>query len=185
MSIDYAEMCRLTLTKVLIKEYHKSTEHSIYVRTVFYQQVRAAGDKNTGWISNQAFSNLKEQIRPTLDHFVTPRLMISALIEEHPEIIQNKIEFKKIFELCRNVVGVTKNENSSLRYNKDDDGTIVIKDCTAEKYNKIGHWWIVKNNKIAADSVEFPLLNTIPTWFLNWEQKLASNSKKNKKLLTA
>lgn len=179
MNIDYSELCREHITGILLKHYHKSKDNKIYVRNMFYSHITYAKEINTKWISNRAYLNRKEK-RPTLDHFITPRLMITALIEERPDILQDKIEFKKIFELCRSVVGVTPHENSSLRYDKDDDGTIVIKECTAEKYNKLGHWWIVKNNKIEADSVEFPLLDMIPTWFLNWEQKMASNSIKNK-----
>lgn len=176
LPIDYyAEMCRNILLSHMIKDYGISEDHNRYVRDFFYEQIVHSKKNNTYWHSKKAYQNQisdSNNKQTTLDHFITPRLMVSALIEERPDIIENKIEFKKIFELCTHVVRVTKEENSSLRFDTKKFGTIVVLESTEIKYNKLGHWY-KKNGKAKFEySVNFPLLNMIPTWFLDWERRL-------------
>jgi hypothetical protein len=170
LTIDYyAENSRQCMINHLMGDYGKSEDHDRYIRNMFYGHITYSKTVNTGWISNEAYNTRPK--RATLDHFITPRLMISALIETRPDILHNKNEFKNIFELCTSVVGVTSKENNNLRYERED-GKIVIKECTEEKYNKLGTWWVLKNRKVVASSKKFPLLEKIPTWFLDWEKKL-------------
>lgn len=167
--MNYAEKCRSIMISIM-DDYGKSTEDDRYIRNTFYYQIVQSYTKNTKWISKNAFQTRKEK-HPTLDHFITPRLVISALIEERPDILHDETEFKNIFELCTSVVSVTSKENTDLRYELKN-GKIVIKECTEKKYNKLGAWFLLKNNKILDRSINFPLLEKIPSWFLDWEKKL-------------
>jgi hypothetical protein len=135
----------------------------------FYQAVFSVTKTKTGYRSNDAFSK-DTDVGVTDDHYLAPRLLIRALIENERDILYDEKEFLKIFTLCTQTVTVTKKQNNIVRFKNDDD-SIIVSELTINKYDKFATWWDNESN----DFDEFPLKNTVPDFLTKFE---TSNLKK-------
>ena len=164
-----AEKCRQIIINNLIDDYDVSEYHKQILREEFYHWIYFSSEFYDGIMSNAAF-DMKDKSKCTNDHFMTPRLFISAMCENKREILYDSEQFKNMFCLCTTVVKVSPKQNNSVRY-KNLNGKIIVSEPILEKYDKLGPWWKVRNKKILGSYTEFPLKNKIPDWFVDYEKK--------------
>lgn len=165
------ELCRQILVTHFYEKYITDDEFKKDTRDQYYHCVYYSGLKNSGYVSNDVFKN---EGSSTDDHYLSPRLMISAIIENHTQTLFDKDAFSEYFELCREVVKVTKNQNNAVKFvNKDNK--ILINELTINKYDKFSPWWEIdtlgNKKKVMSHHKEFPLKHKIPEWFTEHEKK--------------
>lgn len=127
----------------------------------FYDFVFRSGIEDTGWYTIDTFEEQKTQ-----DHFLSPRLMFIAAIHNNPKFLTKYSEFKKVFELCRKTIGVTKKQNQDVKY-KNIGGEIKILKLTTEKYND--YTFLHKTTARVSEN-NFPLIDIIPAWLTKYEK---------------
>ena len=147
-----------------IVRYDKNSYTQDWVCNQFYQSVYATTKTKTKYRSNDAFSKDTDG-GVTDDHYLAPRLLIRALLENERDILYDEKEFLKIFTLCTQTVKVTKKQNNIVRFKNDDD-SIIVSELTINKYDKFATWWDNESN----DFEEFPLKKTVPKFFTKFEK---------------
>lgn len=165
-----AEKCRQIIINHLLEDYSKGEEFAKILREQYYSWVYYSGVRNTGYMSNDVFNNKNSSF--TEDHYLSPRLVISAIIENNIALLYNKELFYEVFNMSREIIKVTKTQNNDVRFaNKNNER--VIKELTVDKYDKFGPWWNVDSvrKKVISCSKEFPLKESIPDWFTEHEKK--------------
>ena len=130
----------------------------------FYQAVFSVTKTKTGYRSNDAFSK-DTDVGVTDDHYLAPRLLIRALIENERDILYDEKEFLKIFTLCTQTVRITKKQNNLIKY-KYQKNNVIVSELTINKYDKFATWWDNESN----DFEEFPLKKTVPKFFTKFEK---------------
>lgn len=168
-SIAYkAEKCRQMIINNLYDDYFKSDECKKFLRDHFYTWVYYSGYKVNGYMSNDVFLNTAPA---TADHYLSPRMVISAIVEINKSVLFDKDMFLEAFLLSRDVVKVSKDQNNLVKFvNKNKK--ILINKLTIDKYDKFGPWWQVDSKKtILNTSTEFPFKHKIPDWFTEYEKK--------------
>lgn len=164
-----SELTREVILTCYIKKYNKDPLYRKSVRNFFYDQVYRSSTVYTGYVSNDVFVKRENS---TKDHFLCPRLMISAIVEQKQDLLYDKEEFFKIFDLCTNTICVLKSQNNDVKYDNVDN-IITVKQLTIDKYDKYGPWWKLGSRKhILGTYTEFPLKDKIPKWFTKYEKKL-------------
>lgn len=172
-SVAYkAEKCRQIIINNLFEDYFKADECKKLVRDEFYHWVYYSGFKTNGYMSNEVF----KKAAATDDHYMSPRMVISAICEINKSVLFDKDMFLEAFQLSRDVVKVSKNQNNLVKFvNKNNK--IVINELTINKYDKFGPWWQVDSKKkVLSSSPEFPLKHKIPDWFTEYERKFLIKS---------
>lgn len=171
-----AEKCRQIILNHLYEDYFKSSEFAKIVRDEYYHWVYYSGTKTNGYVSNDVFLNKATSKKSsTKDHYLSPRIVISSIIENNVHILHDKDSFCEVFNLCRDVVGVTREQNDGVRFINKNNRKIV-NELTINKYDKYGPWWQVDSRKkVLGRSDEFPFKNKIPEWFTEYEKKLLIN----------
>jgi len=147
-----------------IDRYDTSSVTQDFVCNLFYQTVYATKRIKSEYRSNDAFSNNSNE-SVTDDHYLAPRLLIRALIENERDILYDEKEFLKIFVTCTQTVKVTKKQNNQVKY-KYHNNNLIVSELTINKYDKFSTWWDCKNN----DFEEFPLKYTVPEFFTKFEK---------------
>ena len=147
-----------------IHRYDTSLDTQKFVCNVFYQTVFATKTTKSEYRSNDAFSKDTDE-GVTDDHYLAPRLLIRALLENERDILYDEKEFLKIFILCTQTVRITKKQNNLVRYKSHKDG-IIISELTEDKYDKFATWWDSESNHFD----EFPLKKTVPKFFTKFEK---------------
>jgi hypothetical protein len=147
-----------------IHRYDTSTITQDFVCNLFYQTVYATKRVKSEYRSNDAFSNKSDE-GVTDDHYLAPRLLIRALIENERDILYDEKEFLKLFALCSQTVKVTKKQNNQVRY-KYYNNNLIVSELTIHKYDKFSTWWDSNNG----DFDEFPLKHTVPEFFTKFEK---------------
>lgn len=147
-----------------LPRYDLYTNTQVWVCNQFYQSVFGTKTTKSEYRSNDAFSkDANEGV--TDDHYLAPRLLIRALIENERDILYDEKEFLKIFLLCTKTVRVTKKQNNLVRFKNHKDDVIVT-ELTINKYDKFATWWDDKNN----DYDEFPLKLHVPKFLTKFEK---------------
>lgn len=166
-----AEKCRQIIINNLYEDYAKGNEYAKMVRDEYYHWVYYSGFKTNGYMSNDVFMNKTS----TDDHYMSPRMVISAIIENNIHILYDKELFCDAFNLCRDVVRVTRSQNNEVKFiNKNNEK--IINELTINKYDKYGPWWQVNSQKkILSKSEEFPLKKNVPEWFTEYEKRFLVN----------
>ena len=131
---------------------------------IFYEAVFRNYIGKSKYQSNDAFS---DEYGNTDDHYLSPRLMIAALITVRKDILFDPVEFANIFTLCSETIRITKDQNNLVKY-KTENNKKSIKKLTIEKYNNFGPWW--DNNTNCFD--DFPLASKVPDFFTEYEKTL-------------
>ena len=166
-----AELCRQIIVTFLYEKYITNDEYKKITRDEYYHWVYYSGLKNSGYQSNDVFTNNGPS---TEDHYLSPRMMISAIIENKTSVLFDKDLFCEMFQLSREVVKVSQNQNNLVKFvNKNNK--VYITDLTIDKYDKFGPWWLVDSigkKKIISESQEFPLKHKIPDWFTEHEKTI-------------
>jgi len=147
-----------------IHRYDTSVDTQKFVCNVFYQTVFATKTTKSEYRSNDAFSKDTDE-GITDDHYLAPRLLIRALLENERDILYDEKEFLKIFTLCTQTIRITKKQNNLVKYKKDN-ADVIVSELTKDKYDKFATWW---DNEIN-DFDEFPLKNTVPKFFTKFEK---------------
>ena len=147
-----------------IARYDTNGNTQDWVCNQFYQSVYKTSKTNTGYRSNDAFSKHTDE-GVTDDHYLAPRLLIRALMENERDILYDEKEFLKIFTLCTQTVKVTKKQNNIVKFKKDS-ADVIVSELTINKYDKFATWWDNENN----DFDEFPLKNIVPKFFTKFEE---------------
>ena len=147
-----------------IPRYDTNSYTQDWVCNQFYQSVYATTRTKSKYRSNNAFSNDTDE-GVTDDHYLAPRLLIRALLENERDILYDEKEFLKIFTLCTQTVKVTKKQNNIVKFKKDN-ADVIVSELTINKYDKFASWWDNNNN----DFDEFPLKNTVPKFFTKFEK---------------
>ena len=147
-----------------IARYDTNSYTQDWVCNQFYQSVYKTSKTNAGYRSNDAFSKHTDE-GVTDDHYLAPRLLIRALLENERDILYDEKEFLKIFTLCTQTVKVTKKQNNIVKFKKDN-ADVIVSELTINKYDKFATWWDNENN----DFDEFPLKNTVPKFFTKFEK---------------
>jgi len=101
-------------------------------------------------------------------------MMIRAIMTLRPELLDIPEEFIKYFHICQHTVNVTPNENLGVRFKNTDDD-IQISELTIHKYNHT--CWFHPSRGLLVDvktktPAPFPLTDTIPDFFTQYEQSL-------------
>ena len=166
-----AEKCRQIIVNNLFEDYFKADECKKLVRDEYYHWVYYSGFKVNGYMSNEVFNKAPA----TDDHYLSPRMVISAIMEINKSVLFDKDTFLEAFLLSRDVVRVSKNQNNLVKFvNKNKK--ILINELTIDKYDKFGPWWQVDSKKrVLSSSQEFPLKHKIPDWFTEYERKFLVN----------
>lgn len=147
-----------------IDRYDVSSVTQDFVCNLFYQTVYASKRTKSEYRSNDAFSkDTGEGV--TDDHYLAPRLLIRALLENERDILYDEKEFLKIFTLCTQTVKITKKQNNLVKYKYHNDD-LIVSELTINKYDKFATWWNCDNN----DFDEFPLKHTVPKFFTKFEK---------------
>jgi len=144
-----------------LTEYDTNLTVRKYIHNIFYQEVFRDSNKKSKFRSNDVFSNKNV----THDHYLSPRVLIRALLETEREIVQDETEFEKIFNLSKETVKVTKEQNNSVKVKNDGDD-LIISELTINKYDKFAPWWDDENN----DFDEFPLKERVPKFLTKFEK---------------
>ena len=147
-----------------IHRYDTSVDTQNFVCNVFYQTVFATKTTKSEYRSNDAFSKDTDE-GVTDDHYLAPRLLIRALIENERDILYDEKEFLKIFTLCTQTVRITKKQNNLIKY-KYQKNNVIVSELTINKYDKFATWWDNESN----DFDEFPLKKTVPKFFTKFEK---------------
>ena len=147
-----------------IDRYESSSVTQDFVCNLFYQTVYATKRTKSEYRSNDAFSNKSDE-GVTDDHYLAPRLLIRALLENERDILYDEKEFLKIFTLCTQTVKITKKQNNLVKYKYHNDD-LIVSELTINKYDKFATWWNCDNN----DFDEFPLKHTVPKFFTKFEK---------------
>lgn len=160
----YSSKIRNTIINEMLPDYDRCNHTQDICVNLFYQQVYSVTKTKTGYRSNNAFSNDTDE-GVTDDHYLAPRLLIRALLENERDILYDEKEFLKIFTLCTQTVKVTKKQNNIVKFKKDN-ADVIVSELTINKYDKFATWWDSDNN----DFDEFPLKNTVPKFFTKFEK---------------
>jgi len=147
-----------------LPRYDLYTNTQVWVCNQFYQSVFGTKTSKSEYRSNDAFSKDSDG-GVTDDHYLAPRLLIRALLENERDILYDEKEFLKIFTLCTQTVKVTKKQNNIVKFKKDN-ADVIVSELTINKYDKFATWWDNNNN----DFDEFPLKNTVPKFFTKFEK---------------
>lgn len=159
-----SELTRNCIVNTFLSTYHTCRNSHKMTQNLFYQSVFKNHIGKSKYQSNDAFS---EEFGNTDDHYLSPRLMIAAVINLRKDILFDPIEFANIFNLCSETVRITKNQNNLVRY-KTEDHKKSIKKLTIEKYDDFGPWWDEKTDCFDV----FPLKNKVPDFFTEYEKTL-------------
>ena len=150
----------------IIARYDTNNYTQNFVCNLFYQTVYATTKTKSEYRSNDAFSK-DPNVGVTDDHYLAPRLLIRALIQNERDILYDEKEFLKIFVTCTQTVKVTKKQNNQVKYKYDNNNNnLIVSELTIDKYDKFATWWDSKNN----DFEEFPLKYTVPEFFTKFEK---------------
>ena len=160
----YSSKTRNTIINEMLPDYDVCSHTRNICVNWFYQAVYSVAKTKTGYRSNDAFSKDTDG-GVTDDHYLAPRLLIRALIENERDILYDEKEFLKIFTLCTQTVRITKKQNNLVRYKSHKDG-IIISELTEDKYDKFATWWDSESNHFD----EFPLKKTVPAFFTEFEK---------------
>jgi hypothetical protein len=147
-----------------LPRYDLYTNTQVWVCNQFYQSVFGTKTSKSEYRSNDAFSKDSDG-GVTDDHYLAPRLLIRALLENERDILYDEKEFLKIFTLCTQTVKVTKKQNNIVKFKKDN-ADVIVSELTINKYDKFATWWDNENN----DFDEFPLKHTVPKFFTKFEK---------------
>ena len=147
-----------------IHRYDTSLDTQKFVCNVFYQTVFATKTTKSEYRSNDAFSKDTDE-GVTDDHYLAPRLLIRALLENERDILYDEKEFLKIFTLCTQTIRITKKQNNLVKYKKDN-ADVIVSELTEDKYDKFATWWDSESNHFD----EFPLKKTVPAFFTEFEK---------------
>jgi hypothetical protein len=160
--------------KVAGKKWKNDRDWRITYSMLFYALVGNAGKVVTPYTSLAA-SGLKHA---TDDHFFSPRLVFRAMMDQFPDILNDREQVFEVVDFCRMVVKVTTEENSKVRYTTEDDvGTLpIVRVRTLDKYDDFG--WIEKGKGLLQErrgnkyvNSPFPLKHLIPDWLTTFEEK--------------
>lgn len=160
----YSSKTRNTIINEMLPDYDVCSHTQNICVNFFYQAVYSVTKTKTGYRSNDAFSKHTDE-GVTDDHYLAPRLLIRALIENERDILYDEKEFLKIFTLCTQTVKVTKKQNNIVKFKKDN-ADVIVSELTINKYDKFATWWDNDNN----DFEEFPLKNIVPKFFTKFEK---------------
>lgn len=131
----------------------------------FYQTVYKTVSIRSLYRSDDAFDEFDKSLIYTDDHYLAPRLLIRAMIQNERDIIFDDREFFKIFKLSCETVRVTKKQNSDVRYKCVNDD-IIVPELTIDKYDKYSTWW----DEYDDEYDEFPLKHKIPKFYTKYER---------------
>lgn len=158
-----SELIRKAILSTLSK-YNKCIFTQNLICEWFYQTVFKTVHVKSLYSSDEAFFE-KSSVNLTDDHYLAPRLLVRALIENERDIIFDKKEFLNIFLLCCETVRITKKQNNYVRY-RHLNGEILISELTIHKYDKYATWW----DEYDDEYDEFPLKGKVPKFFTKYEK---------------
>lgn len=159
-----SELTRHCIVNTFLSTYHTCRNSHKMTQDIFYEAVFRNYIGKSKYQSNDAFS---DEYGNTDDHYLSPRLMIAALITVRKDILFDPVEFANIFTLCSETIRITKDQNNLVKY-KTENNKKSIKKLTIEKYNNFGPWW--DNNTNCFD--DFPLASKVPDFFTEYEKTL-------------
>ena len=158
------------------KVWERDSDHRRFHSMMFYGGVRDAGNISTPYTSLAASALERE---PTPDHFLSPRLVFLAMMDQCREVLKDREKFYEMMDVCRHTVKITSEENNSVKYKPDKVGTGLIPIVTArtvDKYDSFG--WVDKGKGLLTErkggklvNKPFPLKHMIPDWLTAFEEK--------------
>jgi hypothetical protein len=162
--IEYEDLHHLILSSG--KRWHEPRLRPRHAN-LFYQYIRELGTDRTPYQTLEA-AHTKEV---THDHWLAPRLVLRALMEECPEILLDRDEFYNVIDLCCSTVGVTSAQNLLVKFkpNPNKFGLPIVRSLTRDKYDAFT--WTHKKTGLLQHKNVFPLKHLIPDWFTAFEQK--------------
>jgi hypothetical protein len=131
----------------------------------FYQEIRSLRTERTPYSTIEATRSQTV----THDHWLAPRLVLRALMEERPEVLLDADEFYAIVDLCCSTVGVTSSQNSQVKFKANKLGLPIVRKLTRDKYD--GFTWLHKTTGLVDRARGFPLKHRIPEWVTAFEMK--------------
>ena len=146
------------------KQWHDPTLRKMYAN-IFYQIIRELRTERTPYQTLEA----AQAGKVTHDHWLAPRLVLRALMDQCPEKILDHEEFYEIIDLCCSTVGVTSAQNLQVRFKASKFGSPVVRSLTRDKYDAFT--WTHKKTGVLPHKNVFPLKHLIPDWFTAFEQK--------------
>jgi len=147
-------------------EWDNPKQRELYTN-VFYQCIRTLRKDRTPYQTLDAAHAGKV----THDHWLAPRLVLRALMEECPEMLLDRDEFYKVIDLCCSTVGVTAAQNLLVRFksNRNKFGLPIVRFLTRDKYDAFT--WTHNKTGLLPHKHVFPLKHLIPDWFTAFEKK--------------
>jgi len=156
------------------KEWADGEHVRTYFSAVFYQHIYGMKHNFSGYISRDAMEGNKKS--NTRDHFLSPRLVFRAMMDQARELLYNFEEFDKVVQLCQTTIETTRDQNNgAIKFSMD--GTIPrINALTIEKYDNWG--WYKQGQGFLTEYVngqlipqKFPLKHLVPDWLTDYELK--------------
>jgi len=138
-----------------------------HIAGIFYNHVYSAGQNVSGYLTKEA---VEKKYKTTDDHCFSPRMMCYAIMDVCPEVLDDPIEFSKLFDVCRTTVKVTQQQNNTVKFGRDSEKNIFVTVLTEEKYDSFR--WFHKHNGYTDTSKGFPLKHLIPKFFTEYERSI-------------
>jgi hypothetical protein len=136
---------------------------------LIFRHEKGNDEAKTGLISAEAM----ELKKPTYDHWVSPRIVAWAILEDNQWVLEDLDYFIEIFKLAQSQIALTSKQNSAVKF-VNSNGDMYIRELTKDKYLKYKFW--DKNKEGGAHWTDednpFPLVDKIPEWFTEYEKKL-------------
>lgn len=170
--LDVCRWCYDTI-QLRLPECHNDPDWVTKVATTFYNFVGDSGKENTGWYSTQAYRDrVYDKIKPTEDHWLSPRMVFRGAYHKHREVLTNYHLFKNIFLASRQVINVTDTENTVVKY-INESGTVKVKELTIDKYHNLTkRWYKLEGKNLLEESKDFPLLDNLWDWYTEYEKSI-------------
>lgn len=127
----------------------------------FYDAVVRMKPLDTKWQTFDAVGS-----KGTLDHFISPRLLFRAAVDESMKYITNYSLFKEMIYTCLKVIKTTSEQNQQVKY-ENRNNEIIVNELTIYKYDTFGFY----NEETNTSSDEFPLKEFIPNYLTKYEEK--------------
>lgn len=146
-----------------------------YFSALFYQHIYGMKRHFSGYTSRDAI--IGPERGNTEDHFLSPRLVFRALMDQCPDLLHDFNQFADLVRLCQTTIRITKDQNNSFDIKFRMRGEVpVIKKLTVEKYDMWG--WHQDGKGFLTEYVDerlvpqkFPLKHLVPNWLTTFEEK--------------
>ena len=125
-------------------------------------------NNHTGYISAAASEKeASERKKPTLDHWLSPRIVFRSVMEIYPELLDDYDEFRYTFRLAGSTISVTSEQNREVMFRNDGE-RVIVRELTIEKYDP----WRFYNEKTNEVSKGLPMAKELtPPYVTEWEKK--------------